>query len=78
MEFTDKQKLDIAEFIFGNNSGTLIKREAESLIKVFQDHRVAEAFVANLDIDDCIDLLLNNTTLEERDLIMQSYYSGKL
>lgn len=75
---TEKQQYDIAEFIFGHKSGTLIKPEAEALIKVFEDHHVAEAFVANLSIGDCVDLLMSNTSEETRDIIMQKYYSGVL
>lgn len=37
---TENQQYGIAEFIFGYQSGTLIKPEAEALIKVFEDHRV--------------------------------------
>jgi hypothetical protein len=74
--FTDKQQYDIAEFIFAHESDTLIKPEAEALIRVFQEHRVPEAFVANLAIKDCIDLLGSNTSLETRDSIMEKYYSG--
>ena len=78
MILTDKQKLAIAEFAHAYETDTLIKPEAEALIKVFQEHGVPEAFVANVDIDDCLELLFENTTVEERDLIMQSYYSGSL
>jgi hypothetical protein len=82
--FTDKQQYVIAEFIhrlwrvFAHESDTLIKPEAEALIKVFQEHHVPEAFVANLTISDCIDLLVSNTSLEVRDEIMGKYYSGNL
>jgi hypothetical protein len=76
--FTERHQYDIAEFIFAYESDTLIKSEAESLIKVFQDHRVPEAFVANLEIKDCMDLLMSNTSLETRDEIMKKYYSGAL
>lgn len=78
MNFTQKQKLDIAEFIFGYESDTLIKPDAERLIKVFQEHSVPEAYVANLSTDDCLDLLIKNTTTAERVGIMSEYYSGKL
>lgn len=78
MDFTQKQKLDIAEFIFGYESDTLIKPDAEKLINVFQEHSVPEAYVANLSIEDCLDLLVKNTTSEERTEIMTQYYSGKL
>jgi hypothetical protein len=76
--FTDKQQYVIAEFIFAHESDTLIKPEAEALIKVFQEHHVPEAFVANLTISDCIDLLVSNISLEVRDEIMGKYYSGNL
>ena len=75
---TENQQYDIAEFIFGHQSGTLIKPEAEALIKVFEDHRVTEAFVANLSIEDCLGLLMSNTSKETRDIIMRKYYSGAL
>jgi hypothetical protein len=78
MEFTDKQKLVIAEFAHAYETDTLIKSEAEDLIKVFQEHNISKAFTTNVDINDCLELLFENTTLEERDLIMQSYYSGSL
>lgn len=74
--FTDKQQYDIAEFIFAYESDTLIKPEAEALIRVFQEHHVPEAFVANLSIEDTIGLLASNTSLETRDVIMGKYYSG--
>ena len=74
--FTDKQQYDIAEFIFAHETGTLIKPEAEALIKVFEDHLVAEAFVTDLSIEDCVDLLMSNTTEETRNIIMRKYYSG--
>lgn len=77
-EFTNKEQLEIAEFIFAYQSGTLIKPEAEDLIRVFQDHHVPEAFVANLNIDDTVDLLVKNTSHETREDIMHKYYSGKL
>ena len=76
--FTDNQQYIIAEFIFSYESDTLIKPEAEALIKVFQEHHVPEAFVANLTISDCVDLLVSNTSLEVRDVIMGKYYSGSL
>lgn len=75
---TDKQQYDIAEFIFAHESDTLIKPEAEALIRVFQEHHVPESFVANLSIEDCIDLLASNTSLEIRDEIMKKYYRGAL
>ena len=56
---TDKQQYDIAEFIFAHESDTLIKPEAEALIRVFQEHHVPESFVANLSIEDCIDSAYN-------------------
>ena len=61
-----------------STSGTLIKPEAEDLIRVFQDHHVPEAFVANLNINDTVDLLVKNTSHETRENIMHKYYSGKL
>lgn len=78
MEFTQKQKLAIAEFLHAYETDTLIKPEAEKLISVFQEHSVPEAYVANLEIDDCCDLIINNTTADERSEIMALYYSGKL
>lgn len=76
--FTDKQQYDIAEFIFAHETGTLIKPEAEALIRVFQEHHIPEAFVANLTIEDTINLLSSNTSLETRDSIMEKYYRGSL
>jgi len=78
MKLTDKQKLAIAEFAHAYETDTLIKPEAEALIKVFQEHGIPEAFVANVDIDDCLELLMANTTIEERTELMQLYYSGSL
>lgn len=76
--FTTKQQYDIAEFIFAHQTDTLIKSEAESLIQVFKDHHIIDAFVTNLEVDDCLDLLMKNTSLETRDAIMQKYYKGDL
>lgn len=76
--FTDKQQYDIAEFIFAHETDTLIKPEAEALIRVFQEHHIPEAFVANLSIEDTIGLLASNTSIETRDVIMEKYYSGTL
>ena len=78
MEFTKEQEFIIAEFIFAYQSDTLIKSEAKELINVFQEHSVPEAYVANLSVTDCIYLLINNTSQEQRDTLMDKYYSGNL
>jgi hypothetical protein len=78
MKFTKQQQYIIAEFIFAHETDTLIKPEAQALIEVFQEHSVPEAYVANLSIEDCVDLLVKNTTSEERSTIMADYYSGNL
>lgn len=78
MEFTKQQKLAIAEFVFAFFNDTLIKSEADNLIKVFQEHHVPEAFVANLETEDCIKLVMDNTTPSIVQKIMKEYFSGKL
>jgi hypothetical protein len=78
MEFTTQQESAIAEFAHAFETDTLIKPEAEALIKVFQDHNIPEAFVADVDVDDCLMLLFSNTTIEQRSEIMKKYYSGSL
>lgn len=77
-DLTTEQQCSIAEFIFAYLGDTIIKSEAIDLIEVFQEHHVPEAFVANLSIEDTIDLLMDNTSIEMRDEIMKKYYSGKL
>jgi hypothetical protein len=78
MEFTKEQQSVIAEFIFAYETDTLIKSEAKGLIKVFQEHSIPEAYVANLSIEDCLELLVDNTTVDQRGELMTKYYSGNL
>lgn len=77
-EFTDKQKEAIAEYIFADMTGTIIKSEAEAVIQVFQQHHIAESFVSNLSYEDVSTLILDNTTNETRMEVYNLYTSGKL
>jgi hypothetical protein len=77
-DLTNKQQLVIAEFIFAFRSDTLIKSEAEDLIEVFKEHHVPEAYVANLSIEDTIDLLTNNMSPDTAEEILKKYFRGEL
>lgn len=78
MEFTKKQELAIAEFIFSYETDVLITSDAQNLINVFQEHHVPEAYVANISIEDCMQLIKDNISVEQTDEILKKYLSGKL
>jgi hypothetical protein len=77
-KFNKEQQIAIAEYIFADLTDTLIKPEAEAVIKVFQEHHIPEAFVSNVSIEDVEKLIMDNTTNETRLEIYEDYTSGKL
>lgn len=77
-DLSQKDKLAIAEYIYSQESGVLIKSDAEEVIKVFKSHNVKEAQTVELEEFAILFLIKNNISREDRNIIMSEYYSGKL
>jgi len=78
MELTNSQKNIIAEFIYSDAADVLIKSDAERVIELFKEKKVEKAEEINLDVVSVREAIHKNISLEDRDSIMNDYYSGKL
>ena len=77
-DLSQKDKLAIAEYIYSQQAGVLIKSDAETVIKVLKSHNVKEAETVNIEEFAILNLIHSNVSFEDRDIIMNDYYSGKL
>jgi hypothetical protein len=77
-DLSQKDKLAIAEYLYSQESGVLIKSDAEEVIKVFKSHNIKEAETVELEEFAILFLIKNNISREDRNIIMNEYYSGKL
>lgn len=87
-QFTSQENTDIAEFIFSEESGILIKSDAASLLNVFHEHKIIDdnektlmTDKVNNQIDGIVDdiksILYENISKEQIKSIMNQYYSIK-
>jgi hypothetical protein len=77
-DLPQKDKLAIAEYIYSQQCGVLIKSDAEKVIEVFKAHKIKEADTVKIEEFSILFLIHQNISLEDRDTIMNEYYSGKL
>jgi hypothetical protein len=77
-DLSQKDKLTIAEYIYSQRSGVLIKNDAIKVIEVFKKHKVKEADTVKMEEFSILFLISKNIAQEDRNKIMEEYYSGKL
>lgn len=77
-DLSQEDKFAIAEYLYSQQTGVLIKSDAEAVIKVLKSHNVKEAETVNIEEFAILNLIHSNVSFEDREVIMSDYYSGKL
>ena len=77
-DLSQKDKLAIAEYIYSQEAEILIKSDAERVIEVFKSHNIKQAESIELEEYAVLNLINSNVSLEDRNIIMQEYLTGKL
>lgn len=77
-DLSQKDKLSIAEYLYSQQTGVLIKSDAEEVVKVFKAHKIKAAETVEIEEFAILLLIKNNIDFADRQAIMNEYYSGKL
>jgi len=77
-QLSKKDKSAIAEYIHSYETDILIKSDGEVVIKMFKKHGVKEADETPLEAHAIMFLIKGHIEREDRTLIMQDYYKGRL
>lgn len=73
-----KEKFAIAEYIYSQSTGVLIKIDAEAVVKVLKTHGVKEAETVEMEEYSILMLINSNIPLADRDAIMKDYFIGNI
>lgn len=74
-ELSKKDKLAIAEYIYSQQTGVLIKSDAENVIKVLKAHNVKEAETVSVEEYAVLNLINSSISSDDINIIIKEYYS---
>ena len=75
LDLSKEERFVIAEYLYSQSQGILIKSDAEAVIEVFKRHNVEEANTIELEEYAVLMLIKKNIKEQYLDKIMNDYYT---